>query len=140
MICLALNAEDGDERRSSTFVSEPLVLLAAQGNDGSAIGDFIAGIFGTLKLLIVTAQNFLKPSGVGSAAVDRALQETWGQGSGAYRLGFVAGCVIYISLIGGGSSAASGRKSQPNSEADAKAHEGTPSGGSDAQKHGELKL
>jgi len=63
-------------------------------------GGFINGLFGPIVLIATAVRNIFKPSSEGSAEVNNALEITWGRGSGAYRFGFIVGCIILLTLLG----------------------------------------
>lgn len=78
---------------------ESLTSNCAPVYEMGAAGDFVSGVFGIWHLLAIAAANLLRPTHEGSSAINAAFAETWGRGSLEYRLGFVAGIIIYLLLI-----------------------------------------
>ena len=73
---------------------------ASVGGHENRVGELVRGVFGPLKLFGAIVSNFTALGGKKEAAVDIALQQTWGNGSGFYRIGFLSGCVGILTLLG----------------------------------------
>lgn len=58
---------------------------------------FLSGVGGPARLLMLTLGNFLKPNS--EVATGFMLEDTWGEGAFTYRIGFVCGCILLVSLL-----------------------------------------
>lgn len=89
--------------------------LADDGSGGSS--GFFQGLLGPVILLFQTAASLFDPAGSAKFAV--LWEKTWGHGSTSYRIGFVAGVFILLTVFGGlGGSAtkSAAKKDEKNKE------------------------
>ncbi len=100
---------------------------ASEDGSGEGTGNFNDGFFGPLVFIVNAPQLIFRSSAEGSATVNQLWQSTWGRGSGSYRMGFVAGVLAIMLLLGGGGAGArmavtktNGRKKGKKAEKDLK--------------------
>ena len=83
--------------------------LSLAGNSEGNSGGFFQGLLGPIILLLQSAGTLFQTTDVGSAKFAVLWEQTWGQGSTSYRIGFIVGAIILISIFGGlGGSATKG--------------------------------
>uniref|UniRef100_B3EJ91 Uncharacterized protein n=1 Tax=Chlorobium phaeobacteroides (strain BS1) TaxID=331678 RepID=B3EJ91_CHLPB len=75
-------------------------------HQASIINDFYSGFIGPIKFLFIGASYVFSSadSADRSIGISNAWDNTWGNGSLYYKLGFVFGVVLLIGLFGGRSS------------------------------------
>lgn len=73
---------------------------------GEKRGNIFTGLFGPIQaIFILLGEGVMK-----SSSANIALEETWGRGTTGYRVGFVAGCILLVALLGGGGTVAASRR------------------------------
>ena len=63
-------------------------------------GNFITGLFGPLVFLVSAPKILFSTTPEGSSLVDALLAQTWGKGTASYRVGFVCGAILLLSIPG----------------------------------------